>query len=221
TPAHSGHLIPTGAKTMQSVQIGRPQLEHVTAVSLRGLPEQTIVCVFSGVAIGVMVSARLPGNVRPMRVQVAVTPGEATRVPTGMGVDVLRATSTIVQALDAGYGAVYCCAEVEEAHALKEDLVDAVLGGERGGEPLPRFDLRHSSLEYLEPGAETLVLTTSNGTRAVVQTAENCDVILVGSMLNLQAVANAARERGEDLEVVCAGFRGRCCEQQPFFARPI
>ena len=35
-PAHSGHLIPTGAKTMQSVQIGRPQLEHVTAVSLRG-----------------------------------------------------------------------------------------------------------------------------------------------------------------------------------------
>jgi len=36
TPAHSGHLIPTGAKTMQSVQIGRPQLEHVTAVSLRG-----------------------------------------------------------------------------------------------------------------------------------------------------------------------------------------
>ena len=35
-PAHSGHLIPTGAKTMHSGQIGRPQFEHVTAVSLRG-----------------------------------------------------------------------------------------------------------------------------------------------------------------------------------------
>src|SRR4026208_653070 len=36
TPAHSGHLIPTGAKTMQSVQIGRPQLEHVMAGSFEG-----------------------------------------------------------------------------------------------------------------------------------------------------------------------------------------
>ena len=35
-PAHSGHLIPTAAKTMHSGQIGRPQLEHVTAVSFRG-----------------------------------------------------------------------------------------------------------------------------------------------------------------------------------------
>jgi len=156
-----------------------------------------------------------------MRVHVAFTPGEATRVPTGIVVDVLRATSTNVQALDAGYGAVYCCAEVEEAHALKEDLVDAVLGGERGGDPLPGFDFGNSPLEYLEPGAETLVLTTSNGTRAVVQTAENCDVILVGSMLNLQAVANAARERGEDLEVVCAGFRGGYCEDDAYCAGRI
>ena len=35
-PAHSGHLIPTDAKTMHSVQIGRPQFEHVMAVSFDG-----------------------------------------------------------------------------------------------------------------------------------------------------------------------------------------
>src|SRR6186713_1301325 len=35
-PAHSGHLIPTDANTMQSVQIGRPQFEHVIAVSFDG-----------------------------------------------------------------------------------------------------------------------------------------------------------------------------------------
>ena len=35
-PAHSGHLIPTALKTMQSVQIGRPQFEQLTAVSARG-----------------------------------------------------------------------------------------------------------------------------------------------------------------------------------------
>jgi phosphosulfolactate phosphohydrolase-like enzyme len=55
-----------------------------------------------------------------MRVHVAFTPGEAARVPTGIVVDVLRATSTIVQALDSGYRTVYCCAEVEEARALRD-----------------------------------------------------------------------------------------------------
>jgi 2-phosphosulfolactate phosphatase len=156
-----------------------------------------------------------------MRVHVAFTPGEATRVPTGIVVDVLRATSTIVQALDAGYGAVYCCAEVEEARALKDELDDAVLGGERGGDPLPGFDLGNSPLEYLDPLAQAAVLTTTNGTRAVVQAAANCDLVLVGSMLNLDAVAAAARERGEDVEVVCAGFRGCYSEDDVYCAGRI
>ena len=156
-----------------------------------------------------------------MRVHVAFTPGEATRVPIGIVVDVLRATSTIVQAVDAGYSAIYCCAEVEEAQALREELGDAVLGGERGGDPLPGFDLGNSPLEYLEPRAETLVLTTTNGTRAVVQAAANCELVLVGSMLNLRAVAAAARERGEDVEVVCAGLRGSYSEDDAYCAGRI
>jgi 2-phosphosulfolactate phosphatase len=156
-----------------------------------------------------------------MRVHVAFTPGEATRVPTGIVVDVLRATSTIVQALDAGYRTVYCCAEVEEARALRDDLADAILGGERGGDPLPGFDLGNSPLEYVSPKAEEVVLTTTNGTRAVVGAAASCDVVLVGSMLNLDAVAAAARERGEDVEVVCAGLRGGPSEDDSYCAGRI
>jgi 2-phosphosulfolactate phosphatase len=156
-----------------------------------------------------------------MRIHVAFTPGEAARVPTGIVVDVLRATSTIVQALDAGYRAVYCCAEVEEARALRDELGDAVLAGERGGEALPGFDLGNSPLEFLEPRAETVVHTTTNGTRAIVQAAANCDVVLVGSMLNLDAVAAAARERGEDVEVVCAGLRGGPSEDDAYCAGRI
>ena len=156
-----------------------------------------------------------------MRVHVAFTPGEAARVPTGIVVDVLRATSTIVQALDAGYRRVYCCAEVEEARALKEELGDAVLGGERGGNPLPGFDLGNSPLEYLSPQAEEVVITTTNGTRAVVGAASNCDLVLVGSMLNLDAVAATARGRGEDVEVVCAGLRGGPSEDDAYCAGRI
>ena len=156
-----------------------------------------------------------------MRVHVAFTPVEAARVPTGIVVDVLRATSTIVQALDAGYRTVYCCAEVEEARALKEELGDAVLGGERGGNPLPGFDFGNSPLEYLSPQAEEVVITTTNGTRAVVGAAANCDLVLIGSMLNLDAVAALARERDEDVEVVCAGLRGGPSEDDAYCAGRI
>ena len=156
-----------------------------------------------------------------MHVHVAFTPGEAARVPIGIVVDVLRATSTIVQALEGGYRTVYCCAEVEEARALRDDLADAILGGERGGDPLPGFDLGNSPLEYLAPKAEEVVLTTTNGTRAVVGAAENCDLVLVGSMLNLEAVAAAVCERDEDVEVVCAGLRGGPSEDDAYCAGRI
>jgi 2-phosphosulfolactate phosphatase len=144
-----------------------------------------------------------------VRVHVAFTPGEATRVPTGIVVDVLRATSTIVQALESGYRRVFCCAEIEEARALRDELGDAVLAGERWAGSIPGFDLGNSPRDFLEPRSESVVLTTTNGTRAIVTAAADCDEVLVGSLLNLEAVADAARGRGDDVEIVCAGVNGR------------
>jgi len=156
-----------------------------------------------------------------MRVHVAFTPDEATRVPTGIVVDVLRATSTVVQALTSGYRSVFCCAEIDDARALKHELADALLGGERGADPIPGFDLGNSPREVLEPLASALVLTTTNGTRALVTAARNCDVVLAGSLLNLEAVAAAASERGEDVEVVCAGVQGRFAQDDAYCAGQI
>jgi 2-phosphosulfolactate phosphatase len=144
-----------------------------------------------------------------VRVHVAFTPAEAAKVPTGVVVDVLRATSSIVQALDGGYRRVLCCAEIEEARALREEIEDSVLAGERWAGAIPGFDLGNSPRDFLEPRAETLILTTTNGTRAIVAAAADCDEVLVGSLLNLDAVAKAAHERGEDVEIICAGVDGR------------
>ena len=66
-----------------------------------------------------------------MPVHVAFTPGEAAPAAVGVVVDVLRATSTIAQALASGYDRVLCCAEIEEARALRAELPDSLLGGER------------------------------------------------------------------------------------------
>ena len=106
-----------------------------------------------------------------MRVDVAFTPTEAKTATVGIVVDVVRATSTIVQALDSGYRRVLCCDEVEEAFALREELGEGALAGERLAATVPGFDFGNSPRDMLEPNAETLILTTTNGTRAVVAAA--------------------------------------------------
>ena len=156
-----------------------------------------------------------------MRVDVVFTPDEAGAAPTGVVIDVIRATSTICQALASGYERVFCTAAVEEARALREAVGDAVLGGERNAVRIPGFDLGNSPREYLEPAAKTLVLSTTNGTRAVVAAAQRCDRVLVASLLNLAAVVEAARQAGEDVVVVCAGVQGTLALDDAFVAGRI
>jgi len=143
-----------------------------------------------------------------MRVDVAFTPQEEVRAPLGIVVDVLRATSTIVQALASGYRRVLCCAEIDEARALRAELPDSLVGGERTAIRVPGFDVGASPREFLEPRAETLILTTTNGTGAILAAAETCDEVVLGSLLNLGAVVREARARATGVAVICAGFQG-------------
>jgi 2-phosphosulfolactate phosphatase len=143
-----------------------------------------------------------------VRVHVAFVPDEAAAAPVGIVIDVLRATSTIAQALAAGYARVLCVPELEQARALRLELPDSVVGGERDAIRIDGFDVGASPREFLEPRAETLILSTTNGTRSIVTAAERCDEVLLGSLLNLGAVTEAVRERGEDVAIVCAGFKG-------------
>ena len=141
-----------------------------------------------------------------MRVHIAFTPDEAAAAPTGVVIDVIRATSTICQALDSGYERVWCAAEVEDARALSGDGV--TLGGERLGVRIDGFDLGNSPREYLEPRGTTLAMSTTNGTRAIVTGAERCERVYIASLLNLAAVTERARSHGEDVAVFCAGVKG-------------
>ena len=141
-----------------------------------------------------------------MGIHVAFTPVETGPAPIGVVVDVLRATSTIAQALASGYQRVLCCAEIEDALALRAQIPDSLVGGERKAVQVEGFDVGASPREFLEPRAETLILSTTNGTRAILETAERCEDVVLGSLLNLDAVARVAGSR--DAVIVCAGFQG-------------
>jgi 2-phosphosulfolactate phosphatase len=145
-----------------------------------------------------------------VHLHVAFTPDEAVEADVAVVVDVMRATSTIAQALACGYRRVLCCADIDDARALRAELGDAaVLGGERNAQLIEGFDLGASPREYLEPRAETAIMSTTNGTRAILTAASASETVLLGSMLNLNAVAHDAGESGGDVTIVCAGFQGR------------
>ncbi len=142
-----------------------------------------------------------------MRVHVAFTPDESAAAPTGIVVDVIRATSTICQALASGYERVWCAAEVEDARALRDGTGEVTLGGERLGIRIDGFDLGNSPREYLQPRTPVLAMSTTNGTRAIVTAAERCERVLIASLLNLAAVTEAAASHGQDVAIFCAGVK--------------
>src|ERR1700741_4968125 len=112
---------------------------------------------------------------RPVLVHVAFTPDELAwdSAPVGIVVDVLRATSTMTQAIASGYSRVLCCAEIDDARALAETEGPAKLAGERRLEHIEGFDFGNSPRELEgEPAAGTLILMTTNGTRLLVAAAE-------------------------------------------------
>src|SRR6266540_2568877 len=134
-----------------------------------------------------------------MRIHVAFTPAETVPAAVGVVVDVLRATSTIAQALASGYRRVLCCGEIEDARRLREETEGAIVGGERNAVRIEGFDVGASPREFLEPRADTLILSTTNGTRTILAAAERCEEVVLGSLLNLSAVAEEARGRSADV----------------------
>lgn len=143
-----------------------------------------------------------------MRVHVAFTPAEEASAPLGIVVDVLRATSSIAQALASGYRRVLCCTEIEDARRLRNTIEGSVVGGERDAIRIEGFDVGASPREFLDPLADTLILSTTNGTRTLLTAVSRCERVLLGSLLNLGAVVEEARADGGDVAIFCAGFKG-------------
>lgn len=155
----------------------------------------------------------------PRAIDVAFTPAAAGPIEVAVVVDVLRATSTIVSALAAGYRSVICTESADAARELAGP--GRVLAGERDCVAIDGFD-RGNSPDFADDryrGRE-LVLCTTNGTPALLRAVEFADEVLVGSLLNLEAVA-AATPADRNVTVICAGTDGRFALEDGYAAGRI
>lgn len=152
-----------------------------------------------------------------MRVEVAFRAEDVTAPePESVAVvlDVLRATTWIATALERGAWGVRPVLGVDEAVALAGSLrrqgYPVRLAGERGGLPPEGFDLGNSPAELtrVDVAGHRLVLTTTNGTRALA-TVGGSSQVLVAALRNASATAAYLARVDRPLLLACAGTRGR------------
>jgi 2-phosphosulfolactate phosphatase len=126
-------------------------------------------------------------------------------------IDVLRATTTMIHALAAGCEAVWPVEEVEDARRVADGMRAGrvLLGGERDGVPPAGFDLGNSPSEYTRARCKgtTLILTTSNGTRALLRAAAAARTLIAG-FVNYSAVCEQLADEVRPIDIVCAGYLG-------------
>ena len=138
-------------------------------------------------------------------------------------IDVLRATTVIVEALHAGATEVIPCATVTEARQTAAHLgPSALLAGERGGLPISGFDLGNSprACQPDRVGGRSLIMTTTNGTRALLHAA-NAPRVLIAAFTNLPAVVRTLAADPRDVHLLCAGTDGQPTEEDLLLAGAI
>ena len=122
-------------------------------------------------------------------------------------VDALRASTSITVALN-NFKKVIPCFTPEEALELQEKI-GGVVAGERNGKQIEGFDIGNTPVGIMnyESDEDTLILTTTNGTRILESMNSK---VLVGSLVNAKSVAKAScRLANDHIDVVMAGVKGK------------
>lgn len=127
---------------------------------------------------------------------------------TTVVIDVLRATSTIITAINNGAKEIVPVASIEFAVKVSGGMFggQTLLGGERNTKKIEGFALGNSPFEYSKDIVEgkTIVFYTTNGTKAIAK-AKYSENLFACSFLNIQALSKHLVSLGTDIEVICSG----------------
>ncbi len=150
-------------------------------------------------------------------IDVAFTPRDLGSADVAVVVDVLRATTTVAAALAAGHRRVLCCEEVEAAERLHAP--NRLLAGERDNVEIPGFDRGNSPIGFDGAGGGDVVLSTTNGSRAIVAAAARSREVILASLANLDAVLEALP--ADEVTIVCSGTAGGMAVEDVYVAGRI
>jgi 2-phosphosulfolactate phosphatase len=135
-------------------------------------------------------------------------------------IDILRATSAICTAFQYGVKCVIPVASVQEAKEYKDK--GYLVGAERNGTALDGFDFGNSPFSYMTEKIldKTVVITTTNGTRAIDVSKEAYQVI-IGSFLNITALCNYLILQNRPVLLLCSGWKDRFNLEDALFAGAV
>ncbi|MBT5147272.1 MAG: 2-phosphosulfolactate phosphatase [Flavobacteriales bacterium] len=123
-------------------------------------------------------------------------------------IDVLRATSAICTAIENGIEGIIPVSTVEEAKTYLDK--GYIAAAEREGKIVEGFTLGNSPYSYLDEKlkGKTVVLTTTNGTKAI-KIAEHKETVVIGSLNNLDALVSWIVSRGENTLLLASGWKDK------------
>ena len=156
-----------------------------------------------------------------MQIDVVLTPAEFPALAardlahtTCVVFDVLRATSSMLTALNNGAEAIVPVVEITEALAINAKQPSVLLAGERHGLRISKeltgsvdFDFGNSPRDFTadKVRGQTIAWTTTNGTRAL-RACAHAEMVLLGALVNLSTLADLLGTlRPKNLLLVCAG----------------
>ena len=148
-----------------------------------------------------------------MRIDVAFLPEEIRNRNLAQTdcvvLDIFRATTSMVTAMAQGCPFLCPVQTIEEARETAARIPGALLAGERKSVRIEGFDLGNSPLEFSRErlAGRPVVMTTTNGTRAV-QAAAKAEEVLIGSFLNAGTLVTRLLGAGRDVLILCAGTEG-------------
>jgi 2-phosphosulfolactate phosphatase len=136
-------------------------------------------------------------------------------------IDILRATSSIVYGIDNGAKAIIPVAQVEDCLSYSEH--GYLLAAERNGSVVEGYDFGNSPFSYTKEqvSGKTVVLTTTNGTKALHMARSRAKQVVVGSFLNLHALSAWLKTQPHDVLLLCAGWKDQFNLEDTLFAGAV
>ncbi len=160
------------------------------------------------------------------RVEVCLSPAlfehyHSQKDTTVVVIDVFRATSAICTAFAHGIKEIRPVASLDEAREYQRQ--GYIGAAERNGEIVDGFELGNSPFSYMkdELKGKPVVLTTTNGTKAISVAKSHAKNLIIGSFLNLSAVTNYLKSNQQHVLLLCAGWKDRFNLEDTLFAGAV